>query len=258
MPRKRRSDHPIFSDDSDARRALEALRWPTGPVCPTCNSSKVAAIGGEKKTSRRDGLYRCAECKRQFTVTADTLFHGSKVPLSKWMKIILAEANTTDTSWQMAQDTDLDYKTIEKMRARIYAAVGTYRGPNTVFGKRISKHVREQRPASYQKPPKIPKPPARDPSNLSETMRGFKRWYAWRARNPLNKKIEAPGVLAELDPASKKNLVRTERLLVHLLSEKPVPVRTRRSKSKKLPAKHLAWLVAPNRTISSTEGNCEP
>jgi hypothetical protein len=33
------------------------------------------------------------------------------------------------TPWEMAQATGLTFKTIEKMRARIYAAVNTYDGP---------------------------------------------------------------------------------------------------------------------------------
>ena len=31
--------NPIFQDETKAREALEAVRWPDGPVCPHCGSS---------------------------------------------------------------------------------------------------------------------------------------------------------------------------------------------------------------------------
>jgi transposase-like protein len=237
MPRKLLLRHPVLRDEAAARTALESLRWPNGYRCINCASPKVEKMGGEKR-SHRDGLLRCKDCRRQFTVTVGTIFHRSKVPLTKWMAIIYLEntPSEADSSWRMAQATGLTFKTIEKMRARIYAAVGSYRGPNTVFGKQVSRYVREQRPASYQRPPKVPKK-----TGFNAAMR-YSRWYAWRKKNPLEERIEAAGVLAELDSASREDLMRTERLLMQLLSAQPVPLTKRRRKSKKLHAPHLGWL----------------
>jgi transposase-like protein len=77
---------PIFQDETKAREALEAVRWPEGPYCPHCGNSdpeKIAKVEG-KKHSHRPGLYYCNECKGQFTVTVGTVFERSKVPLTKW------------------------------------------------------------------------------------------------------------------------------------------------------------------------------
>src|SRR5689334_19191056 len=78
--------NPIFQDETKAREALEAVRWPDGPVCPHCGNSdqeKIAKVEG-KKHSHRPGLYYCNECKGQFTVTVGTVFERSKIPLTKW------------------------------------------------------------------------------------------------------------------------------------------------------------------------------
>lgn len=78
--------NPIFQDEAKAREALEAVRWPDGPVCPHCGNSdqeKIAKVEGTKHT-HRPGLYYCNECKGQFTVTVGTVFERSKVPLTKW------------------------------------------------------------------------------------------------------------------------------------------------------------------------------
>jgi transposase-like protein len=39
-----------------------------------------------KDQGSRAGLYECAWCKKQFTVSIGTPFHGTKLPLWKWMK----------------------------------------------------------------------------------------------------------------------------------------------------------------------------
>jgi hypothetical protein len=170
-------------------------------------------MGGAKQ-SHRDGLFRCNECRGQFTVTVGTIFHRSKVPLAKWMQIVHLEAAPSDVrkSWQMAQATGLTHKTVERMRARIYAAAGKYRGPNTIFGRRVSRYVRDQRPAGYQNPPK----PRRDGDGLD-----YRPWYAWRQKNPLGERLEARGVLAAVDERCRDDLARTERLLIQLLGTAP-------------------------------------
>ena len=78
--------NPIFHDDNLAREALEAVRWPDGPVCPHCGNADPATmprIKG-KKRSHRPGLYYCNACQGQFTVTVGTVFERSKILLSKW------------------------------------------------------------------------------------------------------------------------------------------------------------------------------
>jgi transposase-like protein len=78
--------NPIFSDENKAREALEAVRWPNGPVCPHCGNAEPATmpVVEGKKHSHRAGLRYCNACQGQFTVTVGTVFERSKIPLSKW------------------------------------------------------------------------------------------------------------------------------------------------------------------------------
>ncbi|MAF94150.1 MAG: hypothetical protein CMM60_00055 [Rhodospirillaceae bacterium] len=62
-----------FPDDVACRQFLEGVMWADGRLCPGCRHDKSYAIRGE---SARAGLYECARCKRQFTVTTNTPFHG--------------------------------------------------------------------------------------------------------------------------------------------------------------------------------------
>src|SRR5438445_247237 len=79
-----------YSDEDKARELLESMRWPNGPVCPHCKNagdkpiSKLTAQPGSKRAVRK-GVYFCGACREQFTVTVNTVFEGSHVPISKWI-----------------------------------------------------------------------------------------------------------------------------------------------------------------------------
>ena len=77
--------NPAFNDDDKAREALEAVRWPDGPTCPHCGCYEPAMIALGKGKAHRPGLYYCAGCNGQFTVTVGTVMERSKIPLSKWL-----------------------------------------------------------------------------------------------------------------------------------------------------------------------------
>jgi transposase-like protein len=74
------ADH--FRDDDAARKFLETVLWPDGPVCPHCGT-----INRAYKT-KRPGVYRCAskECRKDFTVTMKTVMERSHIALHKWLQ----------------------------------------------------------------------------------------------------------------------------------------------------------------------------
>ena len=74
-----------FHDEDAAREALEAIRWPDGPVCPHCGNLDREKIAKGQGKAHRPGLYYCAACNGQFTVTIGTVMERSKIPLSKWL-----------------------------------------------------------------------------------------------------------------------------------------------------------------------------
>jgi transposase-like protein len=75
--------NPIFHNETDAREWLEARLWPDGPVCPKCGTIGQATL--MRGDSHRAGLYQCNACREPFTVTVNTLYERSKVPLHKWL-----------------------------------------------------------------------------------------------------------------------------------------------------------------------------
>ncbi|ODA66855.1 ISXO2-like transposase domain protein [Methyloligella halotolerans] len=136
--------NPIFHDETKAREALEAVRWPDGPVCPHCGNAdqdRIAKVEGTKR-SHRPGLYYCNECKGQFTVTVGTVFERSKVPLTKWWLAahLMSASKKGISAHQLHRMLGVTYKTAWFMAHRIREAMredGTFGGPLGGEGKTV-------------------------------------------------------------------------------------------------------------------------
>ena len=115
---------PRFTDPVAARKHLEALRWPDGPVCPHCGSFNATRLEGNK---HRDGLVQCneAECRQQFTVTVGTVFERSKIALNKWLLCnhLLVSSKKGISAHQIHRMLGVTYKTAWFMCHRIRLAM---------------------------------------------------------------------------------------------------------------------------------------
>ena len=55
-----------FHDEATAFAFVEARVWPQGPVCPHCGG--IRRINKMAGKSTRQGLYKCYQCRKPFTV----------------------------------------------------------------------------------------------------------------------------------------------------------------------------------------------
>ena len=82
---------PQYRDEDAARRHIEKIRWPDGPVCPHCGlvneATKLEPRKGSKSAVRK-GVWKCRGCHKQFTVTVDSIFEDSHISLHKWLLAI--------------------------------------------------------------------------------------------------------------------------------------------------------------------------
>jgi transposase-like protein len=119
--------NPIFTDETKAREWLEARVWPNGPVCPHCGNTDQAKITGLKGKAHRPGLYQCAECRDQFTVTVKTVFERSKIPLTKWLAalFLLTASKKGVSAHQIHRSLDISYKSAWFMMHRLREALRT-------------------------------------------------------------------------------------------------------------------------------------
>jgi transposase-like protein len=119
--------NPMFQDDTKAREWLEAMVWPNGPICPHCGNADQDKITGLKGKAHRPGLYQCAECRQQFTVTVKTVFERSKIPLSKWLAalFLLTASKKGVSAHQIHRSLGISYKSSWFMMHRLREALRT-------------------------------------------------------------------------------------------------------------------------------------
>lgn len=109
----------MFPDEATAREYLERRRWPDGPRCPVCGL-------GERITTRKDGFYRCNQCKEDFTVRTGTIFERSHVPLHKWLyaMYLLVTARKGVSSLQLSKQIGITQKSAWFVLHRLREACG--------------------------------------------------------------------------------------------------------------------------------------
>lgn len=75
--------------------------------------------------STRAGVYKCRDCRRQFTVTVGTVFERSKIPLHKWLMAtyLLCSSKKGISSHQLHRTLGVTYKTAWFMSHRIREAM---------------------------------------------------------------------------------------------------------------------------------------
>lgn len=109
-----------YSSEEKAREALEAIRWPNGPVCHHCGSEKHYA-------TKKEGRYRCAAkgCRKDFTVTSGTVMERSHILLRKWVEAfaIMCESKKGVSSLQLQRHLKISYKAAWFLSHRIREAM---------------------------------------------------------------------------------------------------------------------------------------
>ena len=111
-----------FTDPIEAATYLESIRWPDGPVCPHCGESERRPYPLKSKTRK---LYKCAACRKQYTVTVGTIFEGSHIGLHKWLLafFLLCSSKKGMSAHQLHRMLGVTYKSAWFMAHRIRYAM---------------------------------------------------------------------------------------------------------------------------------------
>lgn len=115
----------LYSTDETCRALLKKLRWPYGAECLRCKSKKVFELSEYAK-------FECGECHYQFSVTTQTIFHDTHLPLETWLMavLLLVEARKGISASQIKRTLSIgSYKTAWYLCHRIRAAMSQVERP---------------------------------------------------------------------------------------------------------------------------------
>lgn len=113
---------PLLTDELKAGLLIERLRWPNGVICPYCDHEKVYETKGPNPKRKQ---WKCADCRRKFSVTTASIFEGSHIHLGKWIFAIFMMASSKKgiSAKQLQRELGITYKAAWFMCHRIRYAM---------------------------------------------------------------------------------------------------------------------------------------
>jgi transposase-like protein len=110
-----------YSDPLVCVKEVADVKWPQGkPVCRRCSSKKASFLQTRL-------MWKCRECKKQYSVKVGTIFEDSPIGLDKWLCAMWMLANCKNgvSSYEVARALEVTQKTAWFMLHRIRYAVHT-------------------------------------------------------------------------------------------------------------------------------------
>ena len=107
-----------FSTQRKCEKHLKKQRWPNGVECPRCGTKPVPYLASRHK-------WQCKSCRYQFSVTAQTIFHRSKIDLPRWFTAIWLICNSPKgiSAKALERQLGVHYETAWYMAKRIRKAM---------------------------------------------------------------------------------------------------------------------------------------
>jgi ribosomal protein L37AE/L43A len=102
-----------YGTEEQCRRALFSLRWPRGFECPACGATAHCVLA--------KGAYQCNACQTQTSLTAGTIFAGTKLPLTQWFRAIYHMTQTKQgvSSLELARRLGVQQNTAWLMKQKL-------------------------------------------------------------------------------------------------------------------------------------------
>lgn len=113
----------LYADLDFCTRFLASLRWKGEPICQHCGG-----IGASYISTRR--IFKCKQCRKQYSVKAGTVFEDSPIGLDKWLVAMWMLANCKNgmSSYELGRNLGVTQKTAWFMlhRLRVVMRTGTF------------------------------------------------------------------------------------------------------------------------------------
>ena len=77
FPKTLREFQSMFATEEACQKYLAQCRWPEGFVCPRCENRSSYEIAKARR-------WQCTRCRYQVSLTAGTILHNTKTPLTVW------------------------------------------------------------------------------------------------------------------------------------------------------------------------------
>lgn len=118
----------LYGNETQCRKELLKIRWPNGFICSVCANTTGCLL------SR--GVYQCHRCHHQASLTANTIFHATHLPLTTWFLAIylLTKRKNALSALQLSRELNVSYNTAWKLKNKILQVMLEGNQDNKVIG----------------------------------------------------------------------------------------------------------------------------
>ena len=116
--------------EAQCRAAVEKLRWPEGFVCPLCGGTEGTRLSTRPKV-------QCRVCRHQTSLTAGTIFHATKLPLTAWFLAmwLVAAAKNGISSVELGRRLGIRQTNAWALKQKIMAVMAGREGAKRLDGR---------------------------------------------------------------------------------------------------------------------------
>ncbi len=143
----------FYANPMNCIRHVVALRWPDGIECPHCQSKREPMLLQPRR------IFKCRDCRKQFSPKTGTIFEDSPLSLDKWLVTMWMVANCKNgvSSYEVHRAIGITQKSAWFMLQRLRLAMqdepegqlcGIVEADETFIGgkaRNMHKHVREEK-----------------------------------------------------------------------------------------------------------------
>ena len=99
-------------------------------MCPVCGNTSGCALHSRK-------VYQCHKCHHQNSLTAGTIFHGTKLALTQWFLAIflLTQRKQSVSAMQLSRDLGVKYDTAWRMKHKLMQVMFERNSRRTLDGR---------------------------------------------------------------------------------------------------------------------------
>ena len=120
-----------FGTEEKCEAALEKSRWPDGFVCPICGGRVHShfLVKGQQ-------IWQCTHCRHQTTLRSGTIFHASKLPLTKWFlaMYLISQSKNGHSILSLKRFLGVSYRSAWRVKHKILEAMAEAESKRTLSG----------------------------------------------------------------------------------------------------------------------------
>jgi transposase-like protein len=121
-----------YGGEENCHVALERARWPHGFICPECGCKEYYLVW-----HKRVRTYQCTGCRCQTTITSGTIFHATKLPLTKWFQAmyLMTQSKNSVSALELMRILGVCYRTAWRLKHKLIQVMCERESNRTLSGR---------------------------------------------------------------------------------------------------------------------------